>query len=465
MLSSPLFRRNFFLFAVIALVFISLSFAINSFYREMQRDRMVRLHPFPAMVTHMLNEVDADPVKAVDRVMSKPEVFKRESIDVIDASGNSVRQNGEGLSSALTPEEVNQLQAGGVVMRPQKHGPPLSIHPTKTASLYFLIGPKHGPPPPPRSAFILPIISVVLSVLLAIGVSLYLMFSTYKKKSVEALSVLGAIRSGDLHARLKTEGMDELKPLVHSFNTMADEVAALVESLQHTDSARRRLLQDLAHDLRTPLTSVKSFLETLKSSSEKIGPEKRAEAINYCISEVNYFSDLVEDLLFLANISEPKYVLANDKIAVNTQIQDVVTLFQAQYRDKMIFCEFDKEDSPILIGSQKLFERLLRNILSNAISFAQSTVRIHVTTEEKMVHISVLDDGPGFTEESLATFGVKKASRQIFKKEEGSRISLGIGSLIIKEITMVHRGTLKHENLVLGGRVQGARIDIFLPIQ
>lgn len=466
MLSSPLFRRNFLLFTVLVMVFVTLGGVLNWVYRDFQRTRIVNLLPFPVLISGLLEEIDNDPVVAVQKALRNEKLRESENIDVISLDGNSVITGRPVLKEPLVGEDLETLKKGMPVMRHLQGGPPTTITPTKRAGYFFYVSPKlkNGVPPPMAPPMFAPMASLMVSVMLAIGVALYIMSRTYKKKSEEALKVLAAIRSGDLGARLNTQGMDELKPIVNSFNAMADEVSALVESLQHTDSARRRLLQDLAHDLRTPLTSVKSFLDTLKNSSDKISAERRMEAINYCVSEVEYFSDLVEDLLFLANISEPKYVLAHDKIDILSLLQDVVTLFQAQHTDKNIFCEVATKDRPILTGSQKLFERLLRNIFANAISFSKDKVEVFVSTTKHNLCVRFVDNGPGFSAEALATFGVKKAIRQVFKNDEGSRISLGIGSLIMKEIVMVHRGTLTHYNLIENGQVLGAVIEINLPI-
>jgi signal transduction histidine kinase len=463
MLSSPLFRRNFLLFTLIVLVFASLALVFNSFYHELQRDKLKNLRPFPVVIATLLLEVDSDPLKAVEKALSHPQVRENEILDVVDGSGKSFSTGGQVFVEPLSDVELMNISAGEPVMRNMDaHGPPSMILSTNAKNHFFYVAPVKGKYPRPPS-FLFSLVILMFSVLFAIGLALYIMFSSYKKKSEEALAVLSAIRGGDLSVRLNTQGMDELKPIVYSFNAMADEIASLVESLQRTDSARRRLLQDLAHDLRTPLTSVKSFLETIKDSSNKISTERKIEALAYCVSEVNYFSNLVEDLLFLANISEPNYILANEKVDVVSQIENLVSLFQAQYSNKSILCDLQTKQSPKVIGSQKLFERLMRNALSNAISFSRHRVQITIAIEDNFLRLTLKDDGPGFSPEALASFGVKKVSRQIFKEEEGSRISLGIGSLIMKEIVMIHRGTIVHSNSIHNNQVTGAIVEISLP--
>jgi K+-sensing histidine kinase KdpD len=287
-------------------------------------------------------------------------------------------------------------------------------------------------------------------------------FSRYRARAEEAFSVLNELRHGNLAARLPAKKFEELAPLVNAFNQMAGDVESMVESLRKADQARRQLLADLAHDLRTPLASLQTFLETLQVGEARLSTEKRQEIVSLCFTEVEYFGKLVEDLLFLAQITEPKYSAGTEEINLLERAQDQVTVFKNRYPDLKfsIDCTIDASKVQIM-GSSKLIDRLLRNAFENSSSFARSQINVSISNGGEKLQLSITDDGPGFTEESLKEFGHKKASRSLTDGSSGKRISVGIGSVIMREIIQLHGGELKAENIikdgvdhsVLGGRV------------
>ncbi len=240
---------------------------------------------------------------------------------------------------------------------------------------------------------------------------------------------------------------------------MANDIEAMVDQLRKADSSRRQLLQDLAHDLRTPLTSLKTFLETLQTSGQKLNEEKRQEVLSLCSSEVEYFGKLVEDLLFLAQITEPKYSLGSEHVDLRGKIEDQITIFKERYPHLEFQLNSQKESYQI-IGSSQLLDRLFRNAFENSSSFASHKVSIEIVETSANVEIIFKDDGPGFTAKSLAEFGHKKASRSFVGGSGAKRISVGIGSVIMKEITQLHLGHMAADNVYEDQNVVGAKISI-----
>jgi signal transduction histidine kinase len=254
--------------------------------------------------------------------------------------------------------------------------------------------------------------------------------------------------------------LDEVAPLVLAFNHMADEVQRLVENLRRSDQSRRQMLQDLAHDLRTPLASLKTFLETMVSDGERLTPARRQEIMRLCLSEVDYFSNLVEDLLFLAQITEPKYAKTVETIDLQEELKSQMHVFRE--RHPSLNFEVHVPAGAALLGSQRLVTRMLRNALSNACSFAKTRVSIQVAENENELRVVFLDDGPGFSEKALQEFGHKKASREISGGADQKRISVGIGSLIMCEIASLHGGSAVAENRLENGLVKGAQVTFRL---
>lgn len=100
---------------------------------------------------------------------------------------------------------------------------------------------------------------------------------------------------------------------------------------------------------------------------------------------------------------------------------------------------------------------MLRNALENAFSFATQVVRIEVKWDENEVRLVIEDDGPGLTPDAIARFGVRRATRFLGETSEG-RLSVGLGSVILKTVAQIHRGDVIAGNRNASNGKTGARI-------
>lgn len=458
MISKSLFRKNFAIFTSITLVFIVIALSAAWILTSFERNQM-HLHP-AHMNRALLKALDEDPFKAIIKLNELSAESRNDVHDLIDSSGRSLVTRKQALPRPLSEEELRTLERDQSISinLPGLKGPPSVLSETHQANIFLLS--QMGPPPKGRPIGpLVVLISLVTCVLISIAVALLYQTSKYHARALEAYEVLMSLRKGNLSARLPQRKFDELSKLTVAFNEMAADIENMVTQLKHSDQARRQLLQDLAHDLRTPLTSLKTFLEAIKEPSEKISPAKHQEILSLCFSEVEYFGNLVEDLLFLAQITEPKYSLGTEAINLKERIAEQLTVFKERYPH--ICFEFKSTgDDLVILGSPKLIDRLLRNALDNSTSYAKSSLVIHLAREGERIDISLLDDGPGFSPRALSEFGHKKSSRVLLDSESSMRISVGIGSVIMKEIAQLHSGQILAENLVLDNRVLGAKVSI-----
>lgn len=250
------------------------------------------------------------------------------------------------------------------------------------------------------------------------------------------------------------------KAKIANNDTMADEIEHLIDSLRKSESVRRDLLRELAHDLRTPIASLKSLIETARSSA--VAPGKRDELLATADREIDYFAGLVDDLLFLGRVSEPRYKSTLIEFDLTDLIDSEAEAVGARYSK----VNFDLSSTPEQIFFESdigLVRRLVRNALENAFSFACTRVSVALEQNESGISILIQDDGKGFSEESLKNFGQRKFSRAV-EHSNGRRISIGLGSVIMKSIVEAFRGKLVPCNLSNDvGETVGAELSIFLP--
>lgn len=310
--------------------------------------------------------------------------------------------------------------------------------------------------------------SLVLSLLIGIGVTLFLIYISVFKKIREADDVISELQKGNLKARFKVIRKDEFGEAMLRFNKMADEIEKLVDQMKFAELARTKLLQELAHDLRTPISAMKSLLETLESKESVLNPQTKKEIIALSLRETYYFEHLIEDLLLLSQVSEPNYGSAQQenivlKDLLQEEVDDQILRHQAEEK-KVLFIKKIQDVSDSLPGNRVLLRRMLKNIFTNAVSFAQSSIQVQLVKNKDHIEILIEDDGPGFSDEQIQSFGVRKMSRQVIREKGNSeRISIGLGSVVIKKICELHRIELVVENVQsTQPNKTGARLKLIL---
>lgn len=298
-----------------------------------------------------------------------------------------------------------------------------------------------GPKGPPPDAIIIGTISMAASIVAGLGLSIIFLNLYVRKRSIQAENVINLLKTGDLKARFEITATDEAGELMVKFNEMADQIESLVENLRHTESSRKKLLQELAHDLRTPVASMKNLQEMLLEKGHLLDEEKRTQVQTMAVKEVTYFERLVEDLLFLSGVNDPRYSTDFRPIEIATVIEEELELWEKP--DLKI--HFKADPNLLITGDQHLITRLIKNALSNSSRYAFKDIHVTLKNLPEGIILKILDDGPGLKEEEVTQFGQKKFSRK-FLDSDHSHISIGLGSVIMKKIMDLHEGSMSVQN-------------------
>lgn len=290
---------------------------------------------------------------------------------------------------------------------------------------------------------------------LAMFIALSLLFFYLRRKSREARIVLNRLERGDLKARFDIHRFDEFGNLLGDFNRMAEQIERLVKRVSKTEASRSELLQELGHDLRTPLTSLSTSIETLNIHDKNLDESDRAELFTMMTSDIHYFKELLEKLTIVATIEDPHYKSSTEVIHLD-QLLDA-ELKNRSLGPEKIKWQFERKDgvTPVILGDEHLITRLFKNALDNASRFACDTIKVQLRELKDTIEVMILDDGPGLTSEAIAAFGNRRERRCI--KERSHEFSLGLGSVIMKTIAEAHDGSVSMENL--NGR-QGACLRV-----
>jgi len=307
------------------------------------------------------------------------------------------------------------------------------------------------------------------TVCIAIFFSLFFTFLYLRGKSQDAKSVLLRLERGDLKARFEIKRVDEFGNLMLDFNRMAGEIERLVHRIHETEKSRKNLLQELGHDLRTPLTGLTTAFETLKYHYQKINEMDREELFKIMGGEIAYLRDLLEKLLMIATLDEPHYKNTTETIDLQDLISQEMKSRQSAVgnAEKPLAWAFSSQISKAnpgtLLGDPHLLLRLLRNGLDNAAKFANSKIDVSLNETADNFEIVIKDDGPGVDANAIEGFGKRRDFRA--RAVSGLQYSIGLGSVIMKTVAELHGGSVAIENRADSEETNasGASVRIILP--
>jgi len=217
--------------------------------------------------------------------------------------------------------------------------------------------------------------------------------------------------------------------------------------VQKSQLIRSDFIANVSHNLKTPLVSIKGFLETIEDSA-KDDPLSQKKFIEIMKIEANKMETLIEDLLTLSRIEQQEHILINNKVNIKKIIEDVVVLISKRIKKKKISLKVDlDEDQKFVIGDPEKLSILFLNLIDNAIKFSNplKTIEIKILKVDeifkKFISISIIDEGIGINEEDI-----HRITERFFRAENTRKLKIegtGLGLAIVKHIINQHGGELK----------------------
>lgn len=264
------------------------------------------------------------------------------------------------------------------------------------------------------------------------------LFSLYiRSRESEIESLLQKFEKGDFSRRLRINFFDRSMGLFQSFNPMADRLEKALDMIKKGEAEKMELIQEMAHDLRTPLTSLMTASESLLEKS--LEPQIQNTLLQLVHQEVQYLNRLIEDLFFISEIQmhrKPSAVFSVDKV-FQDELAGILSVFpKAQIQTQI---------PPIKVNSDEvLFRRLISNIVKNSLQAGATQIEILCQQNSSLVQLKFTDNGPGLSESQLLNYGQKNKVRVFHQKD--FKGSLGLGSVIIQKIVSALKGHIHVSN-------------------
>ncbi|MGC6177677.1 sensor histidine kinase [Lacrimispora sp. 38-1] len=288
---------------------------------------------------------------------------------------------------------------------------------------------------------------VVILIYVVFGIGIFAVtFLLLQEKSMRYIGrisdAMQRISEGDLNITVDLEGDDEFSVMAASLNKMVGDLRDLMDKEREAERTKNELITNIAHDLRTPLTSIIGYLELL-SKEGAIDQEVQKKYIGIAYVKTKRLEKLIEDLFGFTKLNYGKISMNVTKVDVIKLLSQLLEEFYPSFMDKNLSYEL-QSNVPIQIVSAdaNLLARLFDNLINNAIKYGADGKRILVKVHggEGLVSIQVVNYGYVIPEEELPLIFNK------FYRVEQSRSTntggTGLGLAISKSIVDMHGGTI-----------------------
>ena len=278
---------------------------------------------------------------------------------------------------------------------------------------------------------------LVASVVLVAGLLLIFVLTRNVRKLSDAVR---QVQAGQLGARVQIAADDEIGQLGQAFNEMAATIETSHESLRQADTLRRELIANISHDLRTPLASIEGYAETILLKEHLLTETERRTYLQTIVKNTQSLGRLVSELFDLSKLEARQIEAHVEPFSITELIQDNLLTFEPQARQQHISLSGNlPRNTPFVLADVALIERVLQNIIANALQYTpeQGRVNVSVTPDPASpthLNISVADTGRGISSDDLPKiFDRFYRSGQMREKSR-----LGLGLAIAHKIMELH---------------------------
>lgn len=297
--------------------------------------------------------------------------------------------------------------------------------------------------------------NILLLLFLILGIIIFsIIFWFLQKKTIAYIDYIyesvKLISTGDFSIDLDVRGDDEFSSMAESLNSMVRDIRELMDKEREAERTKNELITNVAHDLRTPLTSIIGYLELL-NKTEGLSKEQVEKYIKVAYSKAKKLEKLIEDLFGFTKLSYGKINMKVKEFDIVKLISQLVDEFYPIFEKNALAFELKSNKTSVTIQADPdLLVRLFDNLINNAIKYGSDGKRVDILIEadEKIVKVGVTNYGKVIPEKDLPLLFNR------FYRVEQSRAEntggTGLGLAIAKNIVSIHRGSIEVKSSLEG---------------
>lgn len=274
-----------------------------------------------------------------------------------------------------------------------------------------------------------------------------LVFWFLQRKSFSYIAALSeAMRNmagGDLRATVHIEGDDEFSEMGENLNRLGEELRSLMEREREAEKSKSELVTNIAHDLRTPLTSIVGYLDILRSKRDGLDAGTAAHYTDIAYEKSKKLEKLINELFGFTKLSGGELVMHVSSLDLVQLLAQLLEEFYPSFVNAGLHYELiaDRESLGIE-GDPELLARVFENLIGNAIKYGAEgkQLRVYLVTEENFVTVRVVNYGKLIPAEELPH--VFDRFYRVEQSRNAKTGGTGLGLTIAKNIVEMHRGEI-----------------------
>ncbi|MBE0567644.1 MAG: HAMP domain-containing protein, partial [Krumholzibacteria bacterium] len=273
---------------------------------------------------------------------------------------------------------------------------------------------------------------------------------------------VAAFAAGDLGARVPASSADEIGSLGRHINTMAQRIAGMVDELTRKESFQRQLVANVSHDLRTPLASLRGYVETLSLGGAQVGEQERGRYLAVVTEKLDHLDRLIEHVLILSRMDSGQAGFRPEDFSLGELAGTVLDRCAQPAADRAVSLDLDLDpDLPDVHADPLQIGRVLQNLVENGVKFTPAGGRVAVRARRvgAKVEVEVADTGVGIDPRDLPhifeRFYTGDKSRTVADAGPADHLSRssGLGLAIAARIVEVHGARLEVQSAPGAGSV------------
>lgn len=286
---------------------------------------------------------------------------------------------------------------------------------------------------------------IAIAILIYIGIFLAY-FHMFTKKTSDYLAEISSgieeIAKGDFHKSVRVVGDDEIANIAEKINNMTREIETLIENEREYEKEKSDLITNVAHDLRTPLTSVIGYLDLVKGKSE-LTNEDREKYVTIAYDKSKRLEKLINDLFEFTKVGAERVQINKVKLNFKKFMEQMVEEFYPSFEDANLECIVqDNLSQGYLMADPDLLARGIANLFSNAVKYGKDgkVIRVCLKEDNEKIYLTLTNFGEIISEEDLGHIFDK-----FFRVENSRSIETGgtgLGLAIAKKVILLHQGDI-----------------------
>lgn len=268
------------------------------------------------------------------------------------------------------------------------------------------------------------------------------------------------VQKGTLNFQVQSDAQDEFAPVIKAFNKMTAELANSLEDREIQEEKRKELITSISHDIRTPLTAIKAYVEALRDNVA-ISPQKREQYLQVIGKKTEELDSIVEQLFLLSRLDVGDEAIPLSKIDLAQFLGEYAKGNSLLWEKQNAFIHISSSGQAWINANEMLLERILHNLISNSVKYKvgkEVKINLSVRTEKTNVIFTVSDDGMGVLDELLPRLA--EPFYRTDKARSKTSNGCGLGLTILKKAVILLNGQVAFDNV----KPHGFAVIMTLPL-